>query len=87
MTSSVGLSFRACAPPGPPTNSPDLVVDAVVGAATVGQGEALGSAVDVAREAGTALHTGALAAPGGCQRGTGGRAGCHTALVDSIGWT
>lgn len=87
MTSRVGLSFHPCAPLGSPTSSPDLVVDAVLGAAAVGQGEALGSAVDIAREAGTALHTWALAAPGGCQRGTGGRAGCHTALVDSIGWT
>lgn len=73
--------------PRPPTSSPDLVVDAIVGAAAVGQGEALGTTVDVAWEAGTALHTGALAVPGSCQGGTGGWAGCHTALIDGIGWT
>lgn len=63
----------------------DLVVDAIVGAATVGHGKALGTTVHVAREAGTAFHAGALTVPGGCQAGTGGWAGHHAALIDGIG--
>lgn len=65
---------------------PDLVIDAIVGATTEGQGEALGTTVDVAWEAGTAFHTGTLTVPGGHQVGTRGRAGCHTALIDGVGW-
>lgn len=80
------LSFQTSAPLGFPL-PPDLVVDAVVGAATEGQGEALGTTVDIAWEGGTAFHTRALAVHRGCQVGTGGGAGCHTALIDSIGWT
>lgn len=80
------LSLQTSAHHGFPL-PPDLVVDAVVGAATEGPGEALGTTVDIAWESGTAFHTGALAVPRGCQVGTGGRAGCHTALIDSIGWT
>ena len=81
-----GSPWRLCSP-GPPAASSDLVVDAIAGAATVSQGEALGAAVGIAWDAGAAFHAGALAVPRVCQVGTGRWAGCHTALIHGTCWT
>ena len=64
-----------------------LVIDAIGGAAAVCHWEALCVTVNVAGEAGTAFHAGAFTDLGGHKFGTGRRAGCHAALVHSIGRT
>jgi hypothetical protein len=66
---------------------PDLVVDTISSAATVGHREALSAAVDIARKAGTAFHTGALTVLGVQEVGTGLWTRRHAALIHGIGWT
>lgn len=81
------IPFTVPGLPGLYARHPDLVIDAIGGAATVCHWEALCVTVNVAWEAGTAFYAGAFTDLGGHKFGTGCWAGCHAALVHSIGRT